>query len=98
MILKILTWILFFFIGAIIGRFLIIFACIAYNIYRVHSKFNRLYATAKDERMRRDLVIDYNKMDKSIPVDIMALAFKLNQHIDCDDLLSNDLSYFLYEF
>lgn len=48
--------------------------------------------------MRRDLVIDYNKMDKSIPVDIMALAFTLNQHIDCDDLLSNDLSYFLYEF
>lgn len=87
-----------FFAGAIIGRFLIIFICIVYNSYRVRSKFNRLYNIAKDERTRRDLIIDYNKMNKSIPINILVLAFTLNQNIHCDDLLSKDLFYFLYEF
>lgn len=98
MVLKVLTFLLFFLMGAIIGRILIIFACIAYNIYRVHSKFHKLYINAKDERMRRDLFIDYSKMDKSIPVDILYLAIQLNKDIYCDELLSKEMSYFLYEY
>ena len=98
MILTILSHIIFFFIGVIIGRFLIIFGCMIYNIYRIHSKFNSLYNNAKDERMRRDIFIDYSKMDKSIPVDVISLAFHIERNIYCDDLLSSDMSYFLYEY
>lgn len=53
---------------------------------------------AKDDRMRRDLFIDYSKMDKSIPVDILYLAIQLNKDIYCDELLSKEMSYFLYEY
>ena len=96
--LKIITWLFFFLVACVLGRLLIIFVCITYNIYRVHSKFHRLYMNAKDDRMRRDLYIDYSKMDKSIPVDILHLAIQLNKDIYCDELLSEEMSYFLYEY
>lgn len=98
MMLKIITWLFFFLVACVLGRLLIIFVCITYNIYRVHSKFHRLYMNAKDDRMRRDLYIDYSKMDKSIPVDILHLAIQLNKDIYCDELLSEEMSYFLYEY
>ncbi len=96
--LKIITWLFFFLVACVLGRLLIIFVCITYNIYRIHSKFHRLYMNAKDDRMRRDLYIDYSKMDKSIPVDILYLAIQLNKDIYCDELLSKEMSYFLYEY
>lgn len=95
---QLLTLALYFLIGAVIGRFLLILFCILYNIYRVHSKFHNLYINAKDDRMRRDLFIDYSKMDKSIPVDIFELTIKLHKGIYCDDFLSSDMYYFLYEY
>ena len=98
MMLKIITWLFFFLVACVLGRLLIIFVCITYNIYRIHSKFHRLYMNAKDDRMRRDLYIDYSKMDKSIPVDILYLAIQLNKDIYCDELLSKEMSYFLYEY
>lgn len=98
MALNIITGIFFFLVGCVLGRLLIIFICIIYNIYRVYSKFHRLYMNAKDDRMRRDLFIDYSKMDKSIPVDILYLAIQLNKDIYCDELLSKEMSYFLYEY
>lgn len=98
MILNIITHIFFFLVGCVLGRLLIIFICIIYNIYRVHSKFHRLYMNAKDDRMRRDLFIDYSKMNKTIPIDILELTIRLDKGIYCDDLLSSDLYYFLYEY
>lgn len=85
-------------IGFIVGRLSVVFLCILYNIYRIHSKFNKLYKNAKDERTRRDIFIDYSKMDKSIPINVFELALHLEKDINCNDLLSKDMYYFLYEY
>ena len=51
-------------IGFIAGRLSVVFLCILYNMYRIHSKLNKLYKNAKDERMRRDIFIGTCKKTK----------------------------------
>ncbi len=82
----------------LIARIIIITICIIYNNYRINSKFKELYDNAKDDRMRKDLLIDYNKMDKTTPINIITLVFAITKNIDCDELLSEEARYFLYEF
>ena len=87
-----------FYIGCILGRILLILGCLTYNTYRVHKKFKRLYKSAKDERIRKDLIIDYSKLNTTIPVDIVRLTFRLDLSFHPDDLLSNDLRHYLYNY
>lgn len=90
--------IILFVLGLMAIRLLVILIFVAYNLYRVNSKFNKLYKSAKDDRMRRDLYIDFYKMDKVIPINIFDLAVTITKKIECDSLLSDDLYYFLYEY
>lgn len=98
MILQIILHTIAFILGFILGRALLIVSFVLYNNYRVHSKFKKLYKKAVDERMRRDLLIDYSRMDRSIPVNIVSLILHLEQGINCNDLLSSEMYYFLYEY